>query len=690
MEFNFNVGERIREVKLWRAGQVSSSVIGLHFSPRPGDNLPMKTWTLIWCATVITGVAFAETNTLTIDLAQSGKPISPELFGIFFEDLNYAADGGLYAELVQNRSFEYSAADRTEWNSLTAWELVQRDGGQGSLVVNSAQPLHPNNPNYAVLGVKNGGGVGLQNSGFDGIVIQAGERYDLSLFARQLAYPEGALTVRLESKAGELLGEAKLPVLTGGWKKYSATIEATNSATDARLVVLAFHPGRIGLDEVSLFPQKTFHDRANGLRADLAQVIADIHPKFMRFPGGCLAHGDGLDNFYRWQETIGPIEQRKGQRNVWGYHQSVGLGYFEYFQFCEDIGATPLPVVPAGVSCQNSGAGVTKRWEEGQRGLPLDEMPAYIQDVLDLIEWANGPATSTWGAKRATAGHPAPFNLKYLGVGNEDKITPVFKERFTMIYDAMKAKYPEITVIGTVGPRPDDADYTNGWKIADELRVPMVDEHYYQSPQWFWENLHRYDGYDRTKSKVYAGEYAAHEKDRANTLRTALAEAAHLTALERNGDVVHLASYAPLLAKQGRTQWHPDLIYFTNTNLLRSVNYFVQRMFGQNSGDVYLPVKISPEANTLATSCVRDTKSGDVILKLVNNATNAVVLQIHLAGIGKIKSATQTVLTGEPTSHNTFEHPSTLGPVTETFPVATEFAREIQPNSLTVLRLKAD
>lgn len=530
--------------------------------------------------------------------------------------------------------------------------------------------------------------MGLQNSGFDGIVIKAGERYDVSLFARQLAYPEGALTVRLESKSGELLGEVKLPVLTGGWKKYAATIEATNSATDARLVVLAFHPGRIGLDEISLFPQKTFRDRPNGLRADLAQAIADIHPKFMRFPGGCLAHGDGLDNFYRWQETIGPVEQRKGQRNVWGYHQSVGLGYFEYFQFCEDIGATPLPVVPAGVSCQNSGAGVTKRWEEGQRGLPLDEMPAYIQDVLDLIEWANGPATSPWGAKRAAAGHPAPFHLKYLGIGNEDKIMPVFKERFTMIYEAVQSKHPEITVIGTVGPRPNDADYTNGWKIADELRVPMVDEHYYKPPQWFWDNLTRYDNYDRTKSKVYAGEYAAHEKDRANTLCSALAEAAHLTALERNGDVVQLASYAPLLAKQGRTQWRPDMIYFSNTNLLRSANYFVQQMFGQNSGDVYLPVKISTSRSTLAVSCVRDTKSGDVILKLVNNDSNAVPLQVNFAGTGKIKSATRTVLTGEATSVNRFEQPGAIAPVKEAFPAGANFICQVPASSLTILRLK--
>ncbi len=649
----------------------------------------MKKLALIFSAFLAAGATFAETTTLTVDLAQPGKAISPDLFGIFFEDLNYAADGGLYAELVQNRSFEYSSSDRAEWNSLTAWELVQRDGGQGVVMVDRAQPLHPNNPTYAVLGVKNGGGgVGLQNFGFDGIVIRAGERYDVSLFARQLSNPEGPLTVRLESKSGELLGETKLPVLTSAWKKYAATIEATNSATDARLVVLAFHPGRIGLDEISLFPQTTFKNRPNGLRADLAQAIADIHPKFMRFPGGCLAHGDGLDNFYLWKNTIGPVEQRKEQRNIWGYHQTVGLGYFEYFQFCEDIGATPLPVLPAGVNCQNSGGSVTKKGGQGQRGLPIEEMPAYIQDVLDLIEWANGPANSTWGAKRAAAGHPAPFNLKYLGVGNEDAQTETFRERFKMINDAVKAKHPEITVVGTVGPAPDGADFDAGWKFARAQRVDMVDEHYYKSPRWFWDNLTRYDSYDRTKSKVYAGEYAAHDKDRVNTLRSALAEAAHLTALERNGDVVRLSSYAPLLAKQGHTQWRPDMIYFDNTRVLRSANYFAQQMFAQNSGDVYLPVKTSPNAPALATSCVRDSKSGEVILKLVNNDTNAVSMQINLTGIGEIKSATRTVLAGEATKVNSFEHPDAVVPVTEKFSAGKNFAGEIPASSLTVLRLK--
>jgi len=518
---------------------------------------------------------------ITIHADQPGTKISPDLFGIFFEDLNYAADGGLYAELVQNRSFEYSAADHGGWNALTSWELVPRGGGEGSVAVETANPLHPNSPHYAVVTVAQvGRGVGLMNSGYHGIPLKAGEKYDFSFFARQIAGAPASVTVRLESKSGTLYGETKFSGLTKEWVKYTATIPGAQDA-HARLVIMISGAGTFCFDTVSLFPQKTFHNRPNGLRADLARVIADLQPKFMRFPGGCLAHGFGLTNIYHWKNTIGPIEQRKEQFNIWRYHQSVGLGYFEYFQFCEDIGAKPLPVVAAGVCCQNSPG--------GQHGLPFDQMAGYIQDVLDLVEYANGPTNSIWGAKRATAGHPAPFNLEYLGVGNEDAQTPEFGVRFKMIYEAVKAKYPNLTVIGTVGPAPAGFDFSEGWKFARALGLDMVDEHYYESPEWFLNNLHRYDNYDRNGPKVYLGEYAS----RGNRLFNALAEAAYMTALERNGDVVRLASYAPLLARQGHTQWLPDLIYFDNTTVSPSVNYYVQQLFSRNQGDVYLPTTVS-------------------------------------------------------------------------------------------------
>jgi alpha-L-arabinofuranosidase len=600
----------------------------------------------------------AATVTLTVDLAAPGKPISPDLFGIFFEDLNYAADGGLYAELIQNRSFEYNSTEQLSWNEFTAWTKVARGGSAGEVAVRSAKPIHPHNPHYLSIQVKNpGAGYGVANAGYDGIPVKAGEACEFSVFAQQLFMGEPwsdknaiagrpmPVTLLLESENGEVLAEAKFEIISGDWARYTAKLVPARTEAKARLVLLAHAQGGIAVDELSLFPAATFRHRPNGLRADLAQVIADLRPRFVRFPGGCLAHGDGVNNFYRWKDTIGPVEQRRGQRNLWGYHQSVGLGYFEYFQFCEDIGAKPLPVVPAGVSCQNSNFSPG----HGQQCVPLEDMAAYIQDILDLIEWANGPATSTWGAQRAAAGHPEPFGLHYLGIGNEDAITPGFKERFQLIHDAIRAKHPEIVLVGTAGPFPDGEDFEKGWAFARELGVALVDEHYYRSPQWFWDNLARYDGYDRKGPQVYAGEYAAHEKDRRNTLRSALAEAAAMTAFERNGDVVRLSSYAPLLARRGHTQWHPDMIYFTGTEVYRTANYYAQQLFAQNAGDTWLPTTLTPAAPPmLAVSSVRDSRSGDVIIKIVNGADTPTPLRLSLNGLAPGgRQATRTVLTGE-------------------------------------------
>lgn len=649
---------------------------------------------------VLTHPAQAESATLAASVtvtvqASQPKNISSDLFGIFFEDLNYAADGGLYAELVQNRSFEYQATEQLNWTPMTAWELATRDGGRGSLTIADALPVHPNNPHYVVVETQqSGAGVGLANTGFDGIAVQAGEQYDFSMFARQLftgnrwggsgvLESSARLVVRLENKERIVLGETTLEVSGRDWQRVTSAINATNADSSARLVVLSQTKGGVALDEISLFSRQAFKHRANGLRADLAQAIADLQPKFMRFPGGCLVHGSGLGNMYRWKDSIGPIEQRRGQANLWGYHQSLGLGYFEYFQFCEDIGAKPLPVVPAGVCCQNA----DHQGGTGQRGLPLDAMPAYIQDVLDLIEWAKGPTNSTWGAQRAAAGHPAPFNLQYLGVGNEDHITPVFKERFKLIHDAVKAKHPEITIIGTVGPSPTGEDYDEGWKIADEFRVAIVDEHYYEKPEWFLNNLQRYDHYDRAKSKVYLGEYAAHDTGRANTLRSALAEAAYMTSLERNGDIVRLASYAPLLANERHIQWRPDMIYFNNTNILLTANYYVQQMFGQNQGDTYLPS--DSKTTNLITSVVQEKKTGDIIVKLVNVTDTPVASQLNFIGDIQIDSkAEKTILAGDLSSANTFANPRNIVPVTSDMVAGTTFSCEAPAHSLTVIRMK--
>lgn len=621
----------------------------------------------------------------------AAKAISPDLFGIFFEDINYAADGGLYGELVQNRSFEYVPSDHEGWHPLTGWDYLHEGYATGSVSVESAAPLHANNPHYVQLRIETPfqKGIGLKNNGFDGIALKMGEKYDFSLWARVHSGAAVPLLVQLRDKQGAVLAETTLPAQAAGWQQYRATLAPTAAAPEASLVVLATGPGVVDVDMVSLFPQKTFHNRPNGLRADLAQVIGDIKPRFVRFPGGCLAHGDGLDNIYDWKKTIGPVEQRVAQRNIWGYHQTAGLGYFEYFQFCEDIGAKPLPVVAAGVSCQNSG-GTWRIGGVGQQCVPLADMAAYTQDVLDLIEYANGPATSTWGAKRAAAGHPAPFNLEYVGIGNEDKITPGFEERFKLIYGAVRAKYPKIKVIGTVGPSPKGEDYDKGWALASQLRVPLVDEHYYEKPKWFLTNNHRYDTYDRARPKVYLGEYASW----GNTLFNALAEAAYMTALERNADVVHLASYAPLLAKEGHTQWNPDLIYFNNSTVVPTANYYVQQLFGQNQGTEYVAGVVAPPAGavadtTVAASCVRDVQTGDVILKLVNASASAQPFQVDLSGFkGLNLAATRTVFSGDKEAKNTFASPRTVLPKTADYKAKPRFLYEAQPYSLTVIRLR--
>ena len=643
--------------------------------------------------------AGAESVTITVDTSAE-KPISPDLVGIFFEDLSYAADGGLYAELVQNRSFEYQATEQPTWGPMTGWDFVQRGGGKGDFWVDSSGPIHPNNPHSILMEVKSAGeGVGLSNAGFDGIAVVSGEKYDFSVFARMLNVGGGRnnkpvgrlpLNVRLESKEGVVLGEANLEASDPPeWKQLTATITANQTVPDARLVVLVRAPGLVALDEISLFPQATFKGRKNGLRNDLAQAIAELHPKFVRFPGGCLVHGDGVTNIYRWKDSIGPVEQRKGQSNIWRYHQSLGLGYFEYFQFCEDIGAKPLPVVAAGVSCQNS----THTRGTGQQSIPMADMTAYVQEVLDLIEYANGPETSHWGSKRAAAGHPLPFGLKYLGVGNEDKITPEFKERFKMIFEAVKEKYPEIVVIGTAGPSPNGEDFDKGWQFATELGVPMVDEHCYKSPQWFWDNLKRYDTYNRSQSHVYMGEYASFDNKRRSTLRSALAEAAWLTSLERNGDVVAFASYAPLLAKRDHTQWSPDLIYFNNTAVFPTINYEVQKLFSRNSGDKWVESRAKTSSNgeipkDLAYSTVRESGSGDLIIKIVNGANSVCPIRLELQGSQPVPAQASRIILSASDANiaNEDGHPP-VHAETSSVTVAPAFDYEAPANSLTILRL---
>ena len=629
--------------------------------------------------------------TIQVD-ASRGKSISDHLIGIFFEDINYAADGGLYAELVQNRDFEYSSKDgsRQGWDANYAWSV----DGQGSMEIATEHPVHENNPHYAVLDIRQVG-ASLLNDGYDGITLKKGEKYDFSCFARIAGENKGGkVVVCLLDQAGNEVGKTLVKVSSKSWKKLKGVLTVQEDVRAAKLALRPEVSGTYHFDMVSLFPQNTFKGRKNGLRADLAQVLADLHPRFVRFPGGCVAHGDGIDNIYDWKGSIGPLEARKPLRNLWGYHQTRGLGYFEYFQFCEDIGAEPVPVLAAGVPCQNSGTCSHHSKDEigckGQQGgIPMDEMPAYIQDVLDLIEYANGDTRKTeWGRRRAEAGHPKPFNLKYIGIGNEDLITEVFEERFTMIYKAVREKYPEVTVIGTVGPFYEGTDYDEGWKLATRLGVPMVDEHYYVAPGWFIHNQDYYDRYDRNKSKVYLGEYAAHLPGRPSNLETALSEALYLTAVERNADVVSMTSYAPLLAKEGHTQWRPDLIYFNNEEVKPTVGYYTQQMYGQNAGNEYFDSTIKLDSRRddvkkrVGVSVVKDSVSGDFIVKLVNMLPVEVSAKIELEGVTFVNpTAQKTVLTGSPKDEKVI-------PIKEDMEVQGQgFAYTLPSYSFTVIRV---
>ncbi|EDY85005.1 Alpha-L-arabinofuranosidase C-terminal domain family [Verrucomicrobiia bacterium DG1235] len=643
----------------------------------------------------------ADSVTLSVDLEAEGKPISADLVGIFYEDLNYAADGGLYAELIQNRSFEYSPTENASWGPLSFWDLVEGGEGSGHLGLGNMRPVHENNPHYLMLNVEIAGtGVGIANNGFDQIPVEAGKSYAFSFWAYQ-AYmgkkwggaPEEEekpmpMLARLESESGEVLAEAEFVVQGREWKQHSATLVPTVATEKARLVLLAKEAGGIALDMVSLFPHDTFKGRQNGLRKDLAQTIADLKPKFMRFPGGCLVHGQGIHQYYNWKDSVGPVEQRKAFRNSWGYHQTLGLGYYEFFQFSEDMGAIPIPVVSAGVCCQHAGDSPGR----GQEGMPLDEMPDYIEDVLDLVQWANGPADSEWGSVRAAAGQAEPFGLKYLGVGNEDAITSIFEVRFKMIRDAVAERYPDIVVVGTVGPFASGEDYDNGWKFAREEGLKMVDEHYYVSPQWLWDNLDRYDAYSRSDAEVYLGEYAAHEPDRRNTLRSAIAEAAGLTSFERNSDIVRFASYAPLLSRRGHTQWTPDLIYFDATNVYPSLNYEVQRLFSVNGGDRGLEFSLTglSEGEKLTASVVRDSKSGDLIVKIVNGGSEARTLAVDLSSGPRERYSLDDTVFGHDDADLVNEDgalPAVVS-VAGKGEVAAVFERVYPANSLTILRLR--
>lgn len=529
-------------------------------------------------AALVPAPAHAEDVTdyaITVDPTARGAKIDDTMYGVFFEDINRAADGGLYAELVQNRSFEYSTADNGSYTPLTSWTVAGT-----AEVVNDSGRLNERNRAYLSLGA----GSSVTNTGYNtGIRVEQGKRYDFAVWAR--AESGSTVSVGLKDAAGAL-AMARQVAVKGGWAQYRATFTATRTSNRGRLAVAATDAA--ALDMVSLFPRATYKNQANGLRKDLAEKIAALHPGFVRFPGGCLVNTGSMEDYseasgwqrkrsYQWKDTVGPVEERATNANFWGYNQSYGLGYYEYFRFSEDIGAMPLPVVPALVTgC-------------GQNQAVDDEalLKRHIQDALDLIEFANGPATSKWGKVRAEMGHPKPFRLTHIEVGNEENLPNEFFDRFKRFRAAVEAKYPDITVVSNSGPDDSGTTFDTAWKLNREANVEMVDEHYYNSPTWFLQNNDRYDSYDRSGPKVFLGEYAS----QGNAWKNGLSEAAFMTGLERNADIVKLASYAPLLANEDYVQWRPDLVWFNNRASWNSTNYEVQKLFMNNVGNRVVPSK---------------------------------------------------------------------------------------------------
>ena len=633
-----------------------------------------------------------------------GKAISDELIGIFFEDISSAADGGLYAELIQNGSFEFNPTERDGWGPGTAWRMIRPGHSLGYMEPRMDAPLHPNNPTYMRLHVERVGhyydydgwtGFGLQNDGFSGISVKAGKNYDFSAFLRVPALDaadegEKQLRVALVQHQGrgkvKLLADTLLTVGGHDWQKHEARLTPTEDAPNASLQMLVLTKGTVDVDMISLMPEDTY--KGHGLRRDLAEALEALHPKFMRFPGGCVVHGggDGFWNTYRWKTTVGPKEQRRALKNTWGYHQSMGLGYYEYFQFCEDVGMEPLPILPCGVSCQGANGGWGMRGQ-AQDAAPMEDMDEWVNDALDLIEWANGDATTKWGRVRAEAGHPEPFNLKYLGLGNEERISPEFIERFKYIYNKVREAHPEIVIVGTAGPgsHPGNGDFEAGWKLAEEIDLPILDEHYYEPREYFLTSR-QYDNYPRDrKTKVYLGEYAAKDKK----LIDALAEALYLLHVERNGDVVCMTSYAPLFARKEATNWNPDLIYFDNERPFLTCSYYVQQMFGQSAGQYYYGDCVTiPQATHLqGQSVILNARTRRLFVKLCNADSVSRKAVLDLSRFRSMKPmATRTLLNGQPNDENNYEA-QPVQPLTETVKVKPKMEVDLAPYSLVMLEI---
>ena len=630
--------------------------------------------------------ASALASTITADAGVTTAEMSDTLYGLFFEDINYGADGGLYAELLQNRSFEYQdILNPQRHQHLNGWAFNMSAGAKGKAAISTENPLNENNPTYVRVTCTEGdyrfANVGYQATVLKGgVPIEAGKTYRCFVYLRNAGDFDGTVEIALTQRTGKSLAVPKRFTLTEEWQKYELTF--TPSYTDDAVLSFIMHgTGSIDIDMASLIPADAFGaDWPNGgLRPDLVQALMDLNPSFLRFPGGCIVEGSYYrSNFYNGKDTVGPIEERDENFNTWGYMMSYGLGYYEYFMLAEALGAEPLPVVHSGLLCQAR--------DVFEAPLTIEETHAYAQDILDLIEFANGDVTTEWGALRAEMGHPEPFDLKYLGIGNENW-DALYWTRFDILYNYVKEAHPEITVISSAGPVAEGALPANAWaKIRSRYPDTIVDEHYYMGGDWFLSHVNRYDNYPRT-TKVFVGEYAAHEAvingKRPNNLYSAVCEAAYMTGLERNSDVVAMASYAPLMARDGMQQWTPDLIWFNAREVLLTPNYYVQQMFAQTVGDQVVASEYEG-LNRLVYHVV--TRTEDVLyVKLVNASAYEDAMTLSLANVPD-GTASMTRLTGEKSAVNTFYRKDTVVPVAGEVAFADGTAELVlPPYSVTIL-----
>lgn len=642
---------------------------------------------------LVTNFCFAQKkDVVSIQVNKPVAEIQPTMWGLFFEDINFAADGGIYAELVKNRSFEFD-------NPMMAWKEVKTGSGKGRCQILNREHDNPNNPRYISLISESASGTfGLKNEGFRGMGVKKDLQYHFSVIARKVS-GDAKLKIELLSSDNAKIGEASVVVSGSDWKKYEVSFKSTATDAKASLKVELEGIGALDLDMVSLFPSDTWKNRPNGLRSDLVQLLADVKPGFIRFPGGCIVEGRDLANRYQWKKTVGKVEERKVIVNRWNtefkhrltpdYFQSYGLGFFEYFLLSEDIGAEPLPIMNCGMACQYNTSEMVE----------VHQLEPYIQDALDLIEFANGAADTKWGRLRADMGHPAPFNLKMIGVGNEQWDVQ-YIERYKAFVKVLKEKYPQIKIVTGSGPSADGEMFDFAWGELKTLKADLVDEHYYQNPSWFLNNSQRYDKYDRNGPKVFAGEYAAQSKatcspDNKNTWLCALSEAAFMTGLERNAAVVQMASYAPLFAHTEAWQWAPNMIWFDNLKSYGTTNYYVQKMFSNNKGTSVVPALKDGQAlvgkDSLYLSSVIDAKTNEVIIKIVNASSTAKKTKISLEGVKSIeKNAKLQVLSSKDlNSVNSLEQPTAVSTIEKALTLAgKQFEISSDALSFTIVKVK--